>query len=162
MVEGHRDVCAQLPLNLGGALRGQHAQRTIDMALKFDPMLLDSAQPLQGEHLETTRVGEHRAVPGGEPVQSTHRLHDVLARAEMQVVGVAQDDLGAGAADITRAEPADHGVSTDRHERRRSHVSMRQRESSRPGKPGRALEVELKHQEVEDRIRSIWARWTRS
>src|SRR3990170_418802 len=104
MVEGHRDIAAQLPLDFHGALRRERAGGSIDVALELHSMFADAAQSLKREHLEATRVGQHRPVPGGEPVQTTHLLDHRLTGPEVQMVSVAQDYLGAGPAYIVGAE----------------------------------------------------------
>ncbi len=119
MVEGHRDIGAQLPLDLHGALRRERAAGSIDVALELYSVLADAAKPLKREHLKATRIGEHRPVPGREPMQATHLLDHRFPGPEVQVVGVAQDYLGAGAAYIVGAETANDGVGAYRHEGRR-------------------------------------------
>jgi hypothetical protein len=66
VIERHRDVGAEVPLDLHDALGGERAQGAVDVALELDPVLRDPAQPLQGEHLEAAGVGQHRPAPGGE------------------------------------------------------------------------------------------------
>ena len=146
VVEGHRDIGAQLPLDLHGALRRQRAAGAIDVALELHPVLGDAAKALEGEHLKATRVGQHRPVPGGKPMQPTHLLDHLFAGPEMQVVGVAQNDLGAGAADIVGAETPHDGVGPHRHERRRLDLAVRQRERAGSGRASGALNPKFKHQ----------------
>ena len=47
----------------------------------------------QREDLETAAVGQDGAVPAVELVQATCTLNDVHAGTQVQVIGVAQDDL---------------------------------------------------------------------
>ena len=88
-----------------------------------------------------------------------------LAGAEMQMVRVAQDDLGAGAAHVVGAETADHRVGADRHERRRLHLPWGS--VSVPARAGavRWPRAEFEHHAAGQRpaadaarIRSIWRR----
>jgi len=51
----------------------------------------------------------------------------------MQMVGIAQHDLSSRALDFGRVKPADGPVSPHRHERRRGHRPMRQRERGGTG-----------------------------
>ena len=73
--------------------------------------------------------------------------HHVLAGAEVQVIGVAEDDLRAGAAHVGGAEAADDAVGAHRHERRAcgpspwGSVSVPARAA-----PAVPLERELEHQ----------------
>ena len=48
----------------------------------------------------------------------------VVARAEVQVVGVAEDDLRADRAQLVRVEALDRSLRPDRHERGRPHVAV--------------------------------------
>ncbi len=43
------------------------------------------------EHLEPARIGKDRAAPPGEGMQAAERFDHVLAGAEVEVVGVAED-----------------------------------------------------------------------
>ena len=73
------------------------------MALEGDALLPDAAESLQRKHLKPPRSPVSiEILPGREPMEAAHVLDDQLARAKMQVVGVGEDDLGTGAADITR------------------------------------------------------------
>jgi hypothetical protein len=124
MIESHRDVRAQLPLDLDRAFGSESPKGPIDMTLELDAVLLDPAQPFEREDLKSTGIGQHGAVPGGEPVQPSHGLDHALTRPQVQVVGIAQNDLGAGAANVPRAQPSDDSVSTHWHERRSPDLTM--------------------------------------
>jgi hypothetical protein len=51
----------------------------------------------QAHHLIAAAVGQDRAVPVHEPVQAAQPRHAFRAGAQHQVIGVAQDDVGARA-----------------------------------------------------------------
>ena len=108
---------------------------------KVDAVLLDPAETLEREDLEPARVGEHRSVPGGEAVETAHGSHHVLTRAEVQVIGVAEDDLRAGAADVGGTEAADDAMGAHRHEGGRADGAVRKREGSRASGAEGALEA---------------------
>ena len=63
VIERHRDVGAQRPLDLHRALGGERAVGAVDVALELDAVLGDLPEPLEREDLEAARVGEHRAAP---------------------------------------------------------------------------------------------------
>ena len=94
------------------------------MTLERYPFIIDLAGLCKREDLETTRIGENRAVPARERVQPAELLDHVLAGAEMQVVGVAEDDLRADHAQLARVEALDRSLRPDRHERRCLHVAV--------------------------------------
>jgi hypothetical protein len=69
-----------------------------------DPIVRDLAPLCQAEHLKTARIGQDRAVPTHEPVQPTQLGYYVSARAQVQMVGITQDELGAQTVQITRIQ----------------------------------------------------------
>src|SRR6267154_870652 len=95
MIECHRDICAERPLNLDGALRSQSAPAAIDMTLKLDAIFIDFAEALEGKDLKAARVGQQRPLPRHELVQAAELRDDVLARADVEVVRVREYDLRA-------------------------------------------------------------------
>ena len=64
----------------------------------------------------------------------------------MQMVGIAQHDLSSRALDFDRVKPADSPMSAHRHERRRAHRPMRQRERTGTGETVGAFEFEVEHE----------------
>ena len=73
-------------------------------------------------------------------------LDHLLAGAEVEMVGVAEDDLGTGAAHVAGIETADHAVGAHRHEcggldRRRAAGSACRRARGAGG----GLDGELEH-----------------
>jgi hypothetical protein len=61
----------------------------------------------QREDLEAAGVGQDRPVPGHEAVESPELGDQVGARAEVQVVGVAEQDLGAELTELRRVDRLD-------------------------------------------------------
>ena len=133
VIERHRDVGAERPLDLHRPLGRECPIGAVDVRLELDAVLTDPAKPLEREHLKAARVGQHRPRPRGEAVESAHGADDVLPGTQVQVVGVAQDDLRAGARDIGRAQAPDHAVRAHRHERRGLHRPVRQGQRAGPG-----------------------------
>lgn len=82
-----------------GALDVHHAfgredvLAAVDVRAKLGALFAQLADARKGEHLEATAVGQHRAVEAVELVQAARLLQHVEARTEVQVVGVAQNDL---------------------------------------------------------------------
>ena len=94
-VELHLDVGAEQALDLDGALGGQQGREPSMCDWKRD-VLADAADARQAHHLEAAGVGQDRAVPTHEGVQPAEPRDALGARAEHQVIGVAEDDVGAG------------------------------------------------------------------
>ena len=65
--------------------------------------------------------------------------------AEVEVIRVAEDDLRAGAADLVGMDAAHRPVGAHRHERRRLHRAVRQREGARTRRAAGGLEPEVEH-----------------
>ena len=145
VVEHHGHVGAECPLDLHGRFGSDRAGRAIDVADELDPVLLDLPESLEGKHLEAARVGEHRAVPGGEAVEPAQRLYHRLAGPEMQMIGVAQDDLRAGPEYLVRMQPAHRPVGPHRHECRSLHRAVWQGEGSGAGEALGGVKGEFEH-----------------
>ena len=64
--------------------------------LEGDAVLVELAELRQRHHLEAAGVGQDRPRPVGEGVQAAERRHPLGARPQHQVIGVAEDDVGAG------------------------------------------------------------------
>jgi len=61
-------------------------------------------------------VGEDGPRPAHELVQSAELGNQVIARAEREVIGVAQEHLDAGVVELLRCEPLDGRLRADGHE----------------------------------------------
>ena len=90
----------------------------------MDPLVGDGAELRERENLEAAAVGQDRLVPVHELVETTRGTDDLATRAEIQVVGIAEQDLGAGIGDLLRGEPLDRGLRAHRHEDRRANLPV--------------------------------------
>ena len=116
-VELHDDVGPKLVgLDFDGALGGEPMARAVDVALEGDALLAQAADLGERHHLEAAGVGEDRPVPAHEAVQSAEPRHPFGARPQHQVIGVAEDDLGAGLAHLIAGQRLDRAGGADRHE----------------------------------------------
>ena len=59
-------------------------------------LLFQLAARGQRKDLKAAAVGEHRAFPGREAVHAAGAFEDLHAGAQVEVIGVCQDDLRAG------------------------------------------------------------------
>ena len=66
----------------------------IDVAAEGHPLVSQFAVLGKGEDLEAAAVGQDGTVPPVELVQASGTLDDVHTGTQVQVIGVAQDDLG--------------------------------------------------------------------
>ena len=128
LVEGHEDVAAELQLDARRALRSQLLPAAVEVTAEDGALFGDPALFGKRVDLEAARIGEDVAVPGHEPVQSTHLRHQRGARTKQQVVRVRQDDLRADALQIVGRNRLHGGGGAHRHELRRVDLSVRKQE----------------------------------
>ena len=70
-------------------------QRAVDMRAEGDALLVELAQLRQRHDLEAAGIGQDRMRPADELVQAAEPRHALGARPQHQVIGVAEDDVGA-------------------------------------------------------------------
>src|SRR6185295_4230817 len=81
----------------------------------------------QAEHLIAAAVGENRSGPADEAMQAATARDQIVAGPEVQMVGVAEEDLGAQRLEIAMRDPLHRALRADRHERRRLDGTVRGR-----------------------------------
>jgi hypothetical protein len=82
------------------------------------------------EDLEAARVGEDRPVPAREAMQAAVRFDDLQAGAQVQVEGVAEDDLGAERADLFGQHALHRAIGAHGHEGGRFHGAARKMQAA--------------------------------
>ena len=125
LVERHRDVARQRRLDRHRALGRQALLAAVEVRAKRHALVVDRPPIAQAEHLVAARVRQDRARPAHEPVQAAERRDPLGARAQRQVIRVAQDDARAQALDVARRQRLDGRLRPDRHEHGRLHHAMR-------------------------------------
>ena len=115
------------------------------MAAELDALFRHPAQALERKHLKAAGVGEQVAGPGHEAVQPAELGDDVFAGPEVQVVGVAEDDLRAAAREVARRQAFHGALGADRHEARRVHHAVGQVPAAGARAAGFGDDLELKH-----------------
>ena len=93
LVKSHYNVCANGALYVHHVFWREKMTRAIDMRLKGYPFFAQLAIAMERIDLIAPTIGEDRSVPTHETVQSACLLHDVHARAQVQVIGIGQDDI---------------------------------------------------------------------
>ena len=94
-VERHDDVGVEQALDLDRALGAEHVHRPVEVALEADPLLALLGQLGEAHHLIAAAVGQDRPLPAHEAMQPAQPRDPLRARAEHQMIGVAEDDVGA-------------------------------------------------------------------
>ena len=124
-VQAHRDVRAEPALDLGDRGGRQPARAAVVHGAERHAVVVEAEDRVaQREDLEAARIGEDRAAPGHEPVQAAERLHGLLTRPEVEVVGVREQDRRAEAGQLVRIDALDARLRAHRHEGRRRHVAV--------------------------------------
>ena len=87
----------------------------------------DLAQRRERHHLEAAGIGKDRIRPAHESVQPAKRGDALGGGSQHQVIGVAEQNLGARCAHVVMMHALDGRLRADRHEGRRMHDAMRGR-----------------------------------
>ena len=118
IVEDHRDVGTEFALDLHGFPGAEKEKRAVEMRAEFDAVGFDFADGGKAEDLEAAGVGEDWERPIDEIVQATGGADDVHAGADVEVIGVAKDDLSTEFAKFARVDGFYAALSADGHEHR--------------------------------------------
>jgi hypothetical protein len=78
-------------------------------------------------------------------VEAAECLDYVFARTDVQMVRVAENHLDTGSAEVERGERLYRSLRANRHEGRRLHDAVRERETPGAGGTGMSIEVEVEH-----------------
>jgi len=89
----------------------------------------------QAEHLIAPAIGQNRPFPVHEPVQAAHFLEDLHARADVQMVGIAEENPTVQLLQLPRCHGFDRSLRSHRHENRCVHrpVCRPEAPQARPG-----------------------------
>jgi hypothetical protein len=105
LVERHRHVGAEQLLDLHGLRRAEPDLAAVEVRPERDAVVVDLPPLRQGQDLIAARVGQHGACPCSEAVQAAERGDPLGARAQHQVVGVAEDHARAARGDLRATAP---------------------------------------------------------
>ena len=97
----------------------------VDMRLEAHALFGDLAQLRQRHHLEAAGIGQDRPLPVHEFVQAAQPRDALRAGPQHQVIGVAENDVGAGLAHGLRQHRLHRRRRADRHEGGRADVAAR-------------------------------------
>ena len=100
---------------------------------------------LEAVDLEAARVGEHGPAPGHEAVEPAQPPDPLVARAEVQVVGVPEDDPRAQLDEVPRREGLHAPRRAHRHEDRGLEHAARRLETPAAGGAVLGQELEADH-----------------
>ena len=113
-----------------GPLRRDGHQPAVDVRAE-DGLLFGHFDAMgEAEQLEAAAIGQDRPVPAHEAVQPAQRGDDLFAGPQREMVGVAQDHLRPGGAELFDLQPLDAGLGADGHEGGQLHVAVRRGEDA--------------------------------
>ncbi len=115
----------------------------IDRALELDAFFGDLAQLAKAEYLKATAIGQDGFVPAHKGMQAAVLADDVDARAQPQVEGVSEDDLGFDLVQIARRHRLDRAIGAHRHEYRRLHHAVVKRDLAAPRAATGGLQLKI-------------------
>ena len=116
LVERHGNGGREVRLDLHTFFRPHEDALAVDMGLEVDPLLFDFPQSCEGKDLKPAAIGEDGAIPVHEFMESPHIVNEVVARSDMEVVGIGQFDLTADLPQFHRIHAAfDCGAGPDVH-----------------------------------------------
>ena len=144
-VECHDDIRAEIFLNGNGLLRREAMRRTVNVTLEGHAVIVYFTRLRQRENLESTRVGEHGAMPLHELVQAAHVADKFIPGAQIKMIGVAQDERCVDVLEVFGREGLDRRLRAHRREDRRDEVAVRGSEDSRAGTFVCGSDLEFKH-----------------
>ena len=98
--------------------------RTVYETVEIHPLVRDLPQRRERKHLKAAAVGEYRAVPVHEFVQSARTLDQLVAGTEIEVVGVGQQYLRPRRLHLFRRQPFHRRFRADGHETRGVHDAV--------------------------------------
>ena len=88
------------------------------MGPKCDTVFGDAPQLAVAKYLKSTAVGEHRAIPGDEAMQSTQFVNELMPGPQIEVVSIPKDDLSSQRLKFLLGYCLDRTRSPDWHEHR--------------------------------------------
>ena len=104
----------------------------VQMGLELHAVLGELAQLGQREHLKSAAVGQYRAIPVHEAVQPARLGDQILAGAQVQMIGVGEDNLRADLLQFVGRHGFDRGLRAHRHEDGRFDHAVRRVQPSTP------------------------------
>ena len=130
LVESHADVRAEGDLHVDGMLGSKEVRTPIEVRAEAHAVVGDFAQLAERENLKAAGVGEQGARPTDEFVQAAHAADGLVAGAQVEVIGVAENDLGAERFQRVLRDGFDRSLRADGHEDRGFDGLMRKTETS--------------------------------
>ena len=105
--------------------------RSVKMGTEFHTFLTDLAQAVQAEDLKAAAIRQDGPRPGGEAMQAAVPGHEFVARAQVEMVGVAENDRRADGREVVRRDGLDGTDGSHGHEDGRRNIPVRRVDDAR-------------------------------
>lgn len=142
MIEIQDDVCTKLVLNANGVLRTQVAFFAAAMRAELHTVVIDLADASEGKHLVATGIGDHGQVPRYKSMDAARFSDEIFAWMEMEVIGVAQENLRSKTTKVFMGETLHSAGSSHRHEQGQGKIAVKRAERSQTANGCRLLQGE--------------------
>jgi len=107
--------------------------RTVDVRFEGDPFLFDIVQFCQRKDLKSAAVGQDWPMPVHKRVKAARHVHYFRTRAHPEVIGIAENDIGADRFQFFVGHRLHGGACADRHKNRRLKGTVRSRDYTAAG-----------------------------
>ena len=118
-------------------------ERSVYVGPEFDAVFSYLSQRRETEDLKSTAIGEDGTAPVDEFMKSAHLVDDFMAGAQIEMISIAQDDLGADLAQFVGRHGFHRPLGTYRHECRGLYSSPGSYEPACAGRSVTFLEFNL-------------------
>ena len=124
-VKRHGDGGCKLGLDLHTHLGAHKYLGAVHVGLEGDPILGDISQLGQGKDLKSAAVGENRLVPIEKFMDAAKLINNILAGANVEVIGVGKLHLTADMLQVASGDPALYGgAGAHVHENRGLYIAV--------------------------------------
>ena len=129
-IQDHGDVRPQGELNLGGFFWGEEMLRAVEMRAEAYPFIGHFSQFGEAEDLIAAGIREDGTRPRHELMQAAELADQLVAGAQIKMIGIGEDDFRAEFFERFIAQAFDGGLRADRQEERRLHHAVRSSEAA--------------------------------
>lgn len=116
LVKSHDDIGAKSVLDLHDGFWREKMLGAVEMGAEKHAFFRDLAQIAEAEHLEATAIGEDRAIPVHEAVETAELTDKLMPWPQVQMIGIGKNDLRFCIFELVRRQGLDGGLGADRHE----------------------------------------------
>ena len=125
LVEHHHDVAADRLLHLDAGFGREQVVGPVNVAFEAGAILVHGAFARKGKNLEAAGVGQHGPVPVHEAVDAAEFFKHRRTGPKKQVIGVGEEDAGAGGLESLDGLGLHGRLRANRHEDRGLNLAVK-------------------------------------